>query len=363
MVLGNRKASLATRYRFGWKYHIAVVSISFLFFMGYWYGVVRHAHPSHRMDLWILAAVGFAVFYINFLVGWSLCMVNYQFRWQRVPFVVFANACLVVVLLLVLSAVFGNLSIDFTGFKLAYLYTLFDGSVRNAVPYFLPMGGFLALSFVGFMVEWIYLPFANRDETERKIQQARQAWRRAQLDPHLLDTHLVMLSVITRESQTKAQLALDYTIKVIQFYIGGNDPGKPIKLAEEIECIASLIEIQRIRYGDALNWRLEIAGDVPDIAIIPMTLMPLAENMVRYAELNLAGAPAVMHVQMTDGDLFVTTENCIRIEEGRKSSGTGLSNLRERLEYAYPGRFRLNARNENGWYYVELVITGLTNPL
>src|SRR5690606_32715036 len=150
----------------------------------------------------------------------------------------------------------------------------------------------LAASVVAFLVEWIFPPFANRERLYREVSQLRIAWRRAQLDPHLLDTHLVMLSVITRESHTKAQLALDYTIRVIQFYIGGNDPQAPIQFDDEVTCLRNLMEIQRLRHGDRLNWQLEIEGNITGIEITPMILMPLAENMVRYAVLNDPHLPA-----------------------------------------------------------------------
>ncbi len=347
------------RYRFGWKYHLVIVGVALLFFLAYWYGVVRGAHPSHRADLWILAAIGAGVFYANFLLIWPVTIVHYQVRWRRVVGLFLANFVAVIGLLVFLSMAFGNLTVDLSDFRPADLYTLVNGSIRNFAPYMIPMFCCISASLIAFLVEWIYLPFANRKDTDRAIQTARLAWRRAQLDPHLLDTYFVMLSVITRESQTKAQIALDYTIKVIHFYIGGNKPEALIRLDAEIQCIGYLIEIQRIRFGSSLNWLLSVEIDTGEIETIPMILMPLGENMVRYAVLNSATHPAVMRVRLADGNLFVSTENRIRVANGQQGSGTGMANLEERLAFFYPGRYRLSSASEDGWYRTELEIYGL----
>lgn len=353
-------ALFSLRYRFGWIYHIGVCLVGTFGFMFYWYGTVRPAHPSHRDDVWISLGISVLVFYVNFLFVWPRVVAKGRLRWRRIIAVVVCNLVGMIALSLAISGIFGNLEFDWEGFTLTEMLSLVDGSIRNYAPYALPSLLSLLASWAAFIIKWIYPLYANRAKIRHEIQQARLAWRRAQLDPHLLDTHLLMLSVITRESKDKAQLALDYTIRVVQFYVGGNDPEAPVKLVDEIECIRCMIEIQRIRHGAALNWQLEVEmGELAGIAIIPMAVMPFAENMVRYAVLNRADAPAVMRVRLVDGNLSITTENLIRIEKGREGSGTGLSNLEERLCYAYPEKYRLRAWREGGWFYTEAVIFGL----
>jgi len=347
----------SARYRFGWAYHLRVCLVAFLGFLFYWYGAVRPAHPSHRDDVWVSLMISMPAFYINFLWVWPLVVSDERWQWGRVLLVIASNLVVMVALSLVISVVFGNLEIDWEGFTPKDVLSLVDGSVRNFAPYTLPSVLSLLASWVAFIIERIYPPYANRGKIRREIQQARLAWRRAQLDPHLLDTHLLMLSVISRESKANVQAALDYTVRVVQFCVGGNDPEALVKLADEIECIRCVIEIQRLRYGTALNWQLEVEpADLAGVSTIPMVAMPLAENMIRYAVLNQADAPAVIRVRLVGGNLWITSENRIRIQKGREGSGTGLSNLDERLRYAYPGRYRLRAWKEGDWFYTEIMI-------
>ncbi|PPK99142.1 hypothetical protein [Parapedobacter indicus] len=355
-------ALFSVRYRFGWIYHLSVCLAALLCFLFYWYGAVRPAHPSHRADVWISLLISIPIFYINFLWVWPFTAAKGHLRWGRTLLVVTCNLLGMISLSVAISMILGNLEIDWEDFTPKDVFSLVDGSIRNFAPYALPNLLSLLASWVAFIIERIYPPYANRTKIRQEIQQARQAWRRAQLDPHLLDTHLLMLSVITRESKASVQLALDYTIRVVQFYIGGNDPRAPIKLVDEIECIRCMIEIQSIRYGAALNWKLEVDVDVDELAginTIPMVVIPLAENMIRYAVLNRADAPAVIRVRLAEEDLWITAENRIRIEKGREGSGTGLANLEERLQYAYPDRYRLATRKDDGWFYTEIVIFGI----
>src|SRR5690606_6347977 len=110
----------------------------------------------------------------------------------------------------------------------------------------------------------------------------------------------------------KVPQVLQYTNRVVHFCIGSNDPQACIQLMDEIECIGCMIKTQYIRYGDALNWRLEVdTVDLNGVEIIPMVVLPLAENMIRYGVLNRADAPAVIRVQVVEGSLRVATENQI----------------------------------------------------
>lgn len=353
------KRNLVERYRFGWRYHLLLNTVTLAGFSIFWYSTIRMAHPGNRNDIWIWLGIGLALFYVNFLWVWPWAVVKGRLNWLRLLLITIANIAVLIALPIALSVAAGSLTINLENAKPADILSLFNGSIRNFFPYTLPFLLVLAASLVAFLMEWIFPSFANRDRHQKEVNQLRLAWRRAQLDPHLLDTHLVMLSVITRESQAKAQLALEYTIKVIQFYIGGNDPQAPIQLEEEVACLRSLIKIQRIRHDKQLNWQLEIEGDIAGISITPMILMPLAENMVRHATLNHPHVPAVIRIRVVEQNLFITTENHIRIHKGGRGSGTGLANLRERLNFVYPQQHRLAAWPHGDRFYVELAITGI----
>lgn len=354
-----KQRTLMERYRFGWRYHLLVNAIALVGFITFWYTTIRVAHPGHRNDIWVSLALGAVVFYVNFLWVWPLAVVKNRLRWLRIVAIGAANLVVIVAFPIALSVMLGGLAIDLEDVKPADLLSLVDGSILNLFPYLMPQLLVLVISMVAFLVEWIFPPFANKDEHEQETNRLRMAWRRAQLDPHLLDTHLVMLSVITRESQEKTQRAFELTTSVIQFYIGGNDPHAPILLEDEVMCLRNLMEIQRLRYGRRLNWHLEIEGDLAGILITPMVLMPLAENMIRYATLNHAHISAVIRVKAVEGNLYVSTENHIRIGNRRSGNGTGLTNLNERLSFVYPEQYSLSTRAEGGRFYVELEIAGI----
>jgi len=344
------EALFSSRYGDGRKCHMVILVLGLLGFLLYWYGAVRFAFPSHHHDIWVSLAFNMVIYYVNFQYIWPKVLTRIRWRWARVLGAITGNLLFIIAFPICLSLLVGNLEFDSENFTGKALWSLVNGTVSNFVSYVLPNLLSLLASWMAFVIESFYAG----------IQEARAAWRRAQLDPHLLDTHLSMLSVLTVESPEKVPQVLQYTNRVVHFCIGSNDPQACIQLVDEIECIGCMIKTQHIRYGDALNWRLEVdTADLKGVEIIPMVVMPLAENMIRYGVLNRAYVPAVIRVQVVEGSLRVTTENQIYMKKGRKSNGTGLSNLRERLQYAYPDRYQLVAREDNGWFYTELVIAGI----
>ena len=353
------EAKSVKRYRFGWKYHLLIISLTLLGLLGYWYGVVRNAYPTHRNDLWMLAVIGLGFFYVNFVAVWPAAIAERKHRLTWIVLIFAANHLILFGVLIYLSVNFGNLEIHIMDMDIHDVRTLLDGSVSNFVPYVFPVSVGVVTSLFAFLIESIYHPFATKDESERELQKVKLAWRQAQLDPHLLDSHLVLLRVITAESPEKAQAAFDRTVEVIQFYIGGNKPGADISFEKEVACVRNMMMLQRIRYGDSLNWLLEIDGDITGIATMPMVVIPLVENMMRYAVLNHPDKPATVQIRVVDTDLLIRAENYVRINHGQKGSGVGLTNLKERLSYVYPSRHQLSIRHQNDRFVVKLALYGI----
>ncbi len=349
------------RYRFNYRYHLTIGSMVLGLLLMYWFGVLVPAHQTHRHDIWGLLILLVALFYANFLYAWPWSIKGETVAWQRVVAIVFLNLVIVLVVALWISLQYGGISVDFSEIGWAAgLLTLFDGSVSNFYAYItVPTLAILSLSFFTFYIEWTHGPFASRKDWQRQLADLRVAWRRAQLDPHLLDMHLVVLSAITRQSKVKAQQALDYTIRVVHFHVGGNDPGAKIRLTDEIETVRCLLEIQRIRLGQHMNWQLRVGEGLAQVEIMAMTIMVFAENQIRYAVLDDPARPAMLEVFLRHGQLFMKARNSVRRIKARHGSGTGMANLKDRLTDSFPGRFRLDVRADADWYEAELTINDI----
>lgn len=350
-------AQLLDRYRFNFRYHLAIGGMVLGLLLMYWFGVLVPAYQTNRYDIWLLILLLIVLFYLNFLYCWPWAIRSDMASRCRVAAIVVLSVVITDAMALLISVQFGDLSVNFAGFDLAALWSLFDGSVPNFYAYLLlPALINLGFSYTTYYIELTHGPFANRKTWLKELSDLRMAWRRAQLDPHLLDMHLVVLSAITRQSKVKAQQALDYTIRVVHFHIGGNDPGEQIRLADEIETVRSLLAIQRLRLGSKMTWHINVGKGLEQIAIMPMTVMVFAENQVRFAVLDNPAAPAVLEVGLRGGDLFMKARNRIRGIKARQGSGTGMANLQERLEASYAGRFQLHARVVGDWYEAQLTI-------
>jgi LytS/YehU family sensor histidine kinase len=110
-------------------------------------------------------------------------------------------------------------------------------------------------------------------------------------------------------------------------------------LAEELDFIRTYLDIERVRFGERLETRIDAPADILDALVPTMVLQPLVENCVRHGISSC----------MQDGRITIQAKR----EEGRlvlrvqdngaglspaspPREGLGLSNTRARLEQLYP---------------------------
>lgn len=126
-------------------------------------------------------------------------------------------------------------------------------------------------------------------------------------------------------------------------------------LKEELTVLDHYITIQKLRYGDRLEYRLNIPKELADCEIPKLTLQPLIENAIRY------GLEAISETCCVSVSGY-RTEDCITIEVKNNGSafeedlleklecgqiqangfGIGLLNIHKRLKIAYGPEFGLS---------------------
>ena len=175
------------------------------------------------------------------------------------------------------------------------------------------------------------LEFAMREAQLRAL--------RYQVDPHFLFNALNSVSAMVLDRQN--DVAETMLLRLAAFFRRtlALDPTDDVPLAEEIDLQTQYLAIEQVRFED----RLRVDVDLPDelrFAMVPgFILQPLVENAIKHGapggpDRSLAvriGARAV------DDQLVVEVENRggTGLPSGSPSTGTGLRNVRERLELRF----------------------------
>jgi two-component system sensor histidine kinase AlgZ len=128
-------------------------------------------------------------------------------------------------------------------------------------------------------------------------------------------------------------------------------------LKEELEVAAIYQRIEKLRLGDRLTVRWDVA-DLPMRALIPsLTIQPLLENAIYHGiELLPDGGEVTVSGGRDDKFLRISISNPVAEGEKRAKSGNqmALANIRQRFELAYGSQATVAVEESATSYAVSL---------
>ncbi|MGC6770103.1 sensor histidine kinase [Enterococcus sp. LJL51] len=173
----------------------------------------------------------------------------------------------------------------------------------------------------------------------------------AQITPHFVYNSLdAIVSLIEQERYEEAK---EMTFALSDFFRISLSKGKDwISVATEIRHIKDYLVILKIRYGEMLNFEIDVPDQLQEYKILKMILQPLIENAVYHGIkfIRRAGLIQVAAQEtedsliftVTDNGLGITSERLLEIQEELAkgidsdfSTGYGLYNVNKRLLLYY----------------------------
>lgn len=194
-----------------------------------------------------------------------------------------------------------------------------------------------------------------------KIKQLEleNAYLRAQANPHLLFNMLTTLhNDIEPLAPKAAETLMQLTEIALYAYTPSDGDGKNA-LKIEIEQVDRYIRLQQNRYSDGLyiNYMANVGHNNGTLRIPPLVLLTPVENIFKYGELNNPAHPVTIAIDCTAGALHLHTSNFKRKGNIFKAEhSTGLNNLKERLEHAYPNRYTLLINDTSEQFDLDLKV-------
>jgi len=178
-----------------------------------------------------------------------------------------------------------------------------------------------------------------------------------QINPHFLFNSLNSVSSLTITSPQKAQ---EMIIKLSEYlrYSLSNEEQQVTTLKRELENIQLYLEIEKIRFGDRLNFQFN-CGEKELLAKIPaMILQPLFENSIKHGVYeSVETINVVLRSQLIGGELKISLTNDFDPEAKKtKGEGIGLKNTRERLFLIYKMNDLLKMKKSENIFTIELNI-------
>ncbi len=191
----------------------------------------------------------------------------------------------------------------------------------------------------------------ERGRLERVALDARLQLLQAQVRPHFLFNTLANVRELVETRSPKASAVLDSLIAYLRAAVPRLDESA-IALGQELELVRAYLDLMQMRIPDRLQFSIEAGEDCRSWRCPPMTLMTLVENAVRHGiDPSEDGGRIDIRVQTRDDSCHVQVRDTgIGLQRQGLTSGTGLSNLRERLRLAFGGAatLRLSEQQPRG---------------
>jgi LytS/YehU family sensor histidine kinase len=133
-----------------------------------------------------------------------------------------------------------------------------------------------------------------------------------------------------------------------------------IPLTDEIQLLKNYIDLERLRYGQELDFSITISGNPGQKWIRPLLLIPLLENSFKYGMSQQINEKWIsLEIQINEERLHFNLANSknsglINPKNNRREGGVGLENVRRRLELLYCGEYSLDISNEEHQFRIIL---------
>ena len=191
----------------------------------------------------------------------------------------------------------------------------------------------------------------------REAERAQLLALRSHLDPHFLFNTLNAIAEWCRDDGEVAERAVLQLSSMLRTILEGvRAPAWP--LGDELDLIGTLFALHGLRDPERVRLVQRLPDPLPDVAVPPMLLLPLAENAVKHGVAAGNGGDVVLEVEAAPaGHVLVRLANGGAFA-GRRPEGLGLAMVERRLALAYDGRATFRIGSAGTRTVAELVLPG-----
>ncbi len=202
---------------------------------------------------------------------------------------------------------------------------------------------------------------AEAEQLKRQLIEARMATIQAQVEPHFLFNTLASIDHLIQVDPAKAsqmQKNLIALLRAAMPHLRESPQQSLGTLGQELDMVRPYLEIQKIRMEERLDSRIDVAQGLLSAQLPPMMLQTLVENAIKHGiEPQPEGGRLQVSAGVLDGQLEILVSDSgvgLNAERGgaagapsgaasgaANSTGTGLQNIRERLQLHYGSQAQL----------------------
>jgi LytS/YehU family sensor histidine kinase len=198
----------------------------------------------------------------------------------------------------------------------------------------------------------------HRESQDRELTAAQLRTRLAeaqlqtlqkQLHPHFLFNTLNTISALMHRDTEAADAMLERLSDLLRLTLDRVGT-QLVSLKDELDFLRKYLEIEKTRFGERLQVRIDVDLDTLDAAVPNLVLQPLVENALRHGiGPKIGGGRIDISARRDGGDLRLEVrDNGVGLTADAFHTGVGLTNTRSRLEHLYGERYRFECHTPSG---------------
>jgi signal transduction histidine kinase len=210
----------------------------------------------------------------------------------------------------------------------------------------------------------------QQTETARlneQLSKAQLSALRRQIEPHFLFNTLNAIAGLVREKRNDD--AVTMIARLSDFLRRSLDESnrQQVPLGEEMEFLQKFLDIEKVRFGERLQVRVDVPRELFTAQVPSLILQPMVENAVKHGIAKRAQGGAI-HVTAfrSNGLLTLSVYNdgpSLPTNGGSTPAGIGMANVRTRLQSLYGNEFELSMRNQDpGGVEVSVSVPFIAGP-
>lgn len=237
----------------------------------------------------------------------------------------------------------------------------------NLIKQYTP-GGAVIIFFLSITYYLTYLKIQSAENIEKAhkaeslAKEVQLKMLRYQINPHFLFNVLNSIHSLIDENTIKAKKLVVDMSEYYRYTL--NKQVQTISLEKEIESVQKYLDIQKTRFEDDFQFEIEVNNAARELLIPSFIIHLLIENAVKYGSISGNEILKIkLCITFERGTLTISVANSGHLfvadtHTGVKSDGTGsgLENLKKRLELYYDNNCSFTIKEEQGWVIAKIEI-------
>jgi two-component system, LytTR family, sensor kinase len=205
---------------------------------------------------------------------------------------------------------------------------------------------------------------AMLDSRERLAQQQTEAARlseqlskaqltalRHQIEPHFLFNTLNAIAGLVRENRNDDAVSMIAGLSDFLRRVLNDSQRQEVPLGEEMDFLQKYLDIQKVRFADRLDLRVDVPPELLLAQVPSLILQPMVENAVKHGIAKRAqGGTIRISASRLNSILTLSIFNDgpnLPTDWENTRTGIGISNVRTRLQRLYGDSFDLRLQNQD----------------